>query len=329
MGTEVDARRLLCCLADVPVCCSSKFNLAPIDIDSYRAWLASRLSTTSTASSSDTAQTTYINGDNTPAIPTSAHYERQRRLSTTNPAQVTSSSSSTPLNPSVASTTLPAPISDLDHPTRHPTQPTTAQLSPSPTPSYPPNFASLIDLIISNQPIPDIQTYSDDLNPLSTAALHAKTPVPIRRKPWELVNDDSVTSVQDVGVRTGIATDGIKASVSAVPVAGATADEGGQQQPSDATNIIKTPTTLEEKADTQMSEEEQQGQKSEGSRRLDQSTFRSDGRPTWYDDIGVPLFNDDHNRTDSTSPEIEGDVPQAREDQSLDEAPRSILAAGL
>ena len=42
-----------------------------------------------------------------------------------------------------------------------------------------------------------------------------------------------------------------------MPVAGATADRSEcQQQPSDATNIIKSPMTLEEKADTAESSED-------------------------------------------------------------------------
>ena len=182
--------------ADLAPCCSRKFNVAAIDINSYRSWLASRPSTTSTATSSDNAQAPYINGDIRPNLDGA-----QPIPPPINVSQLDSASSFTTSPAHLAtSPTLPTPVPNPYNLMQLPTHPTfpptplsstlTAQPAPSPspaTPNYPPNFASLISLIVSNQPIPDIQIYPDDLNPLSTTALHAKTPVPIRRKPWEIV----------------------------------------------------------------------------------------------------------------------------------------------
>ena len=152
--------------------------------------------------------------------------------------------------------------------------------------------------------------------------------MPIRRKPWETAGDENTTTIQEVGVRTGTVGDGRREGAAAVSMAGHAANDEDEQQPLDTTSIVKPTTGVEEKAAVAPSVEQEQGQNSQGSRHLEQSTFRSDGRPSWYDDIGVPLFNDDNNQTDSTSAEVECDVPQAREDQSLNDIVRVTAAAG-
>ena len=75
-------------------------------------------------------------------------------------------------------------------------------------------------------------------------------------------------------------------------------NQGEEERASGTTSTIKTTTALAEGEGGEPSRPQQvskdqgetQEDETEDSRRPDQSLFRSDGRPTWYDDIGVPLF---------------------------------------